>query len=723
MLTQNGIDALLSTSAEAGSSPTLQILGVYRLALDPTWLAATHETIRPECGDAYDIVLSDGVHKLKCVLSTALNARIYRGWMRLHSVVRVAGWRRLMDERLLGGSSQPVVVVISDLKAVRFPADGAGTEEPAYARVFAGGVIAASTDLSDDVPEVTFHASAQRGGDQHTTDEAPLLGKRRHYLRLDSDDVLLTERWTARTAEEAQQAAADEDDEDAQELPSIEAVPELARAKVSLTDEAAPRFESAPSRVLADGAPQGARLGRASSKKDIPPLVGRVTRLGPLKFFGGLHERSTQRYATSFTFWLCDATGELPVTVWNRKCEELYASLGRAQLVLVRGYRLGLWRTGFDEGQAEWRANVNTSNPTGSVRLLDDGMLADAWGDEVCARRIPIRMPPVSAATRAGLLRSAADLAAAAEERAAAAARLRLLDDEDADGADKVGDAATTWGYEPDVLAEARTPLVDLACVIVRAFAPFRMRISASQRRNVPRFVRARWLLVLLGEGGPPLPMLVYAHHVPPKAHTTALFPSDSGGALAAAPPLSLGRPRPVLIRHVAVGEGGEMLGGGGGVAGSSAADAVRAPAAPRQPVLRSAPGTHVLEFGEDALLPEGLECEGLDDLCVAWSDRLKELWAPACRVDASPPALRSPAGLGELCFTSLPPLPALRSASSGPALGGVRLQRLFSELAAAMAALHVNELAAVLVLANIGPEVSFAACSPAPLAAREPWS
>ena len=90
-----------------------------------------------------------------------------------------------------------------------------------------------------------------------------------------------------------------------------------------------------------------------------------------------------------FTFWLSDATGEIPVTLWNRRCkkgfcdfrtqrctphfltltkprcEELYLLLcavsTQQRLVHLSGYRLALWRcgleafltTGFDTEQEE----------------------------------------------------------------------------------------------------------------------------------------------------------------------------------------------------------------------------------------------------------------------------------------------------------------------------------------------------------------------------------
>ena len=496
-LTPGGIDALLQNSAEAGAAPVLQVVALYRLALDATWFAATHETVRPEGGDAFDLVLSDGVHTLKCVLSTALNPRIYRGWLRRHSIVRISSWRRLVDERLpVTGAPVAVVVFVNDLKAVWLPSEEPAAEEPAFTRVL--------PCIGQD--ELVPHPSASAAG-AVGDDAAPLLGQRQHYLRTDADEVLLTERWGALA-----QPAPDEDDEaEPGAVPAAEAVPELVHAKLRMTDEAVPSAQTAPSRVLGE-AP--AQRGRPRSKGDIPPLVGRIVRVGPLRFFGGLHERHAMRYAVCATVWVRDATGELPVTLWNRQCESLYMRLCRASLVVVRGYRLGLWRTGFDEGMTEWRANVNTTNPTGSVVAIDEGALADAWGDDVASRRLPPGQPPLTAATRTALVQAAADLAAARATADRSTDREAMNGDAAevpsfAPSEEGVGEAVTAWGHDPDVVGEACTPPVDVACVVVRAFAPFRQRLPTSARRPTVRFVRVRWLLVLLPDGDAPLPLLL----------------------------------------------------------------------------------------------------------------------------------------------------------------------------------------------------------------------
>ena len=119
-LTKGGVGTLLRALPEAGTSPVLQVAELRRLCLDASWMEQANEKDRPEMGDAFDVTLSDGEHKVKCALSTALNGKVYRGWLRPLVAVRVADWRHRVDERIDGAEGgSPAVVVITQLEAVR----------------------------------------------------------------------------------------------------------------------------------------------------------------------------------------------------------------------------------------------------------------------------------------------------------------------------------------------------------------------------------------------------------------------------------------------------------------------------------------------------------------------------------------------------------------------------------------------------------------------------
>lgn len=343
----------------------LQVVELRRLALDEQWLRATKEKDRPECGDAFDVTLSDGVHKLKCALSTSLNSKAYRGSLRLAVLVRVADWRRVEDERIDGTGRSPPIVVVTQLDQL-VPSNI--------------GVL----NNRDDDDDLVCHPDALAGGaaaQARQVGSLPLLGARKHYLRVDADEVLLTERWT--------QGAADDAADDGSGLPAAAECPVLSNANHDARPRAA---DSAAVRVMGDQAQQRRRAGAPTSKGANPPLVGRVLRVGPLLTHGGLHETTPLGFPTRFTFWLWDGTSAagLPVTVWNRKCEELYAKVCEATLVLVTGYRMAKWKVGFTDGACEWRAMINPSKPEGQV---GDGATTQSWSTNSVG---PARTPTLS---------------------------------------------------------------------------------------------------------------------------------------------------------------------------------------------------------------------------------------------------------------------------------------------------------------------------------------
>ena len=421
MLTSGGVGALLRSTSNDAEPPVLQVVEICRYSLDDKWMSQSKEKDRPALGDAFDVTVSDGVHKLKCALSTTLNGRVYRGWLRPVVAVRVADWRLVVDERIEGASSGAPIVVLTELEAVRV---GDADTDSAFPQPLPGIVnLREDEDELQVLPDALASAAEAQA---RQTGPLPLLGVRQHYLRLESDEVLLTGRWT-------QGADDDHVRGGAAPLPAAELCPRLCNAN----EDRRPRTaDESAARVLSDVQPR--RPGPLVSKGPPPPLIGRVKRVGPLLNFGGLHEPTALGFPTKFTFWLWDGTSEagLPVTVWNRKCEELYTKVCRASIVHVSGYRLGIWKTGFEEGQHEWRANVNPSKPDGKVVTVTTGEIGEAWGQSEARRRLP-ELPEARGATRSYLQTQArlraveASEAAEAERTAAEDARVAPRPSED----------------------------------------------------------------------------------------------------------------------------------------------------------------------------------------------------------------------------------------------------------------------------------------------------
>ena len=468
LLTPKGIETLLRPPATRGAAPTsvvLQTISIRRFALDESVFHATGETTRPDCGDAFDVTLSDGEQKLKCALSLELNPYVYKGWLSgVGQLVRVEGWKYLLrdDAASLGERTPPVVLLTKlahDLGEERPPrkmmvlnADGLGhpkAVEPPFGR-----------------PEWA-----------HTSEATPLVGVRQHYLRLDSDAVELGAPWEPREADTLREEyiAADgavtgsADDGDG----AIETL--LGRAQ-PLADVLR-WHERKPTNAEKRGA------GRPSTKEEPPAIVGRVIAKSALLHFGGLHERRAQPHATQFTLLLADASTArtpLSVTVWNGRCEEWYSSVGVGDALLLRGYRLNwqLRNAADPTAGGKYEVSLNTSHPTSRLLPLTDAEVDGGGGD---GDGLPdaLTLRPLRATDRGALAQLAARRAAAGES------------------------------------ADEET--VDVVGAVLKALPPFRLRHRAAADKSV-RFRRARWVVVLARGEAQPFPILLLEQHCEPRS-------------------------------------------------------------------------------------------------------------------------------------------------------------------------------------------------------------
>jgi len=190
-LTQGGTTLIASPQPHAGDGLVLQVLELLRYALDGEWFAATGETLRPECGDAFDVVVSDGIFKRKVTLSTTLNYHVYCGWLRPLAVVRVAAWRIVHDELHLPAPDEPSppLIVVTRLAAAPKIGEDALPAAPHVAR----GVITSQANLLQPKHATGLEALARSHNGEYDfarhVEPLPLFGARRHYLHIDSDDV------------------------------------------------------------------------------------------------------------------------------------------------------------------------------------------------------------------------------------------------------------------------------------------------------------------------------------------------------------------------------------------------------------------------------------------------------------------------------------------------------------------------------------------------------
>jgi len=201
-ITAGGVDTLRDALAERSEPPNLQVISLHRFMLDPTWHAETGVQVTSACGDAFDVVLSDGAHILKVVLSTALNELVYSGRLEPRGVVTVRGWEARADERALSASA-PDLIVVTQLEPVAAPA-AAGSSSAAPAA--ASSLVLDDYYVASERDGLTFAVAEPAAGAAPLArphrEPLPLAGRRRHYLKLRSDEVELTRRWAARAAPE-----------------------------------------------------------------------------------------------------------------------------------------------------------------------------------------------------------------------------------------------------------------------------------------------------------------------------------------------------------------------------------------------------------------------------------------------------------------------------------------------------------------------------------------
>jgi len=477
-LTEGGAALLHGGQAAAPRSadsrrPVLQVVELQRFALGNQFFDQSGEAQRPECMDGYDVTLSDGAHKIKCLLSTALNPLVYEGWLQLHGIVRVESWRNARDELDMAGT-RPAIVVLTKLDT-RTPVQGMTGDMPALMR---GPIGADPSWLPLLLPPDGEPATA-------LTRPLPLFGVRKHYLRLDSHEVLLTRDWAAHDYADHEwvmepDGHEHERPEDFSDFASLAA----ARGREEQQARVADRHPAVPPR---------------RGKRQTLPLLGRVESKGPLRFFGKLTEARPQPYAAQFSFWLTDSSSAdaTQVTVWNRMCERSYATLEVGDAVLIENYK---WSqklvSAADPGLGyTWEASLNTSGPAGKLLKLTSA-----------EEHALMQAPPPAAAPAAG--------PSDAPAPAPAPTRPRLLPL----SAPRLQTRSELLGLLEDNTADEEA--VDVLGLLLHAYPAHRVRrtswspagtsdvaiqhVAGSQHASeTTAFDRMRWLILLTrGHGG-----------------------------------------------------------------------------------------------------------------------------------------------------------------------------------------------------------------------------
>ena len=147
---------------EAKKAFTVKVLDIYRYAVDKSF-----PILDPNFSDAFDIVISDGRYKTKCLLSTSLNCLVYEHKLRKNSIVTVSEYSSLIDEKSL---EQTPYVILQRIEVVDFAPEN--TEDQAEGDI-----------------EFCDHATPNE------KQEKPLAASRGYYLPLWNDEDYFGAKW------------------------------------------------------------------------------------------------------------------------------------------------------------------------------------------------------------------------------------------------------------------------------------------------------------------------------------------------------------------------------------------------------------------------------------------------------------------------------------------------------------------------------------------------
>lgn len=163
MLTVGSISNIKTIAGkdEAKEKFTVKVLDIYRYIVDKSF-----PILDPNFSDAFDIVISDGRYKTKCLLSTSLNCLVYEHKLRKNSVVTVNECSSLIDEESL---EQATYVILQDLEILDFAPE--------------------NTEETHGEIEFCDHATPNE------TQEQPLAASRGYYLPLWNDEDYFGVKW------------------------------------------------------------------------------------------------------------------------------------------------------------------------------------------------------------------------------------------------------------------------------------------------------------------------------------------------------------------------------------------------------------------------------------------------------------------------------------------------------------------------------------------------
>jgi hypothetical protein len=355
--TENGVSLLYE---KPHRKLTLQIVEIRRYIVDGIFLRTVALT-EDKCPlhEAFDIVLSDGEKKTKCLLFPPLNELIYKHKLDLYYIVEVSDWEVRLDE--WKGASP--FIVIKDIVAAELErqpddilsvhAENEPWQEPQW---HPNALQQAMTHMkkreqvkklskvkkSLQLPSERVHEAEEKDKEALSDylSNRPMVGNRGSYVALECNDSVVGSQWKASTPKFTHYAKTLEDIfiDDHEEYATIREV---------------------KARYL------NQRNVSKKSKSSPPFLVARIFKKGPINNYAAITQKDN-RYPFNFAATIGDHTGRIDMVVWSSWCVRYYNTLQVGDVIIVRNYRI---QPAY-ERDGELELTVNPYNPVGDIRIL-----------------------------------------------------------------------------------------------------------------------------------------------------------------------------------------------------------------------------------------------------------------------------------------------------------------------------------------------------------------
>ena len=299
LIDENGVDTLSDNSRPMIENVNVQVLQIYRFLIDDEFEVRAGIVLDDETTTlfGYDIVVSDGRLKTKCLLHPNLNRLINRGELRVASIIHVVRAVGHVDELTVGASRH---VKLEDVQVLQHSTNNIFVRLPADRLSFRG-------------IETSERVRTSR----------PLFSAQLFYMPFGNEDCMSSAEYHL------------------QNLPNVLMADQFNMANSWKAEITCQKIDIS----VADFVPVGQLtlqdIMNASTNPSNTPLVARV--VSKSRLLGLVNGRRRKKCPFYFCLELMDGTVDHPlrIMVWETLCPRYFSCIRPGHIIRVKGYRLG----------------------------------------------------------------------------------------------------------------------------------------------------------------------------------------------------------------------------------------------------------------------------------------------------------------------------------------------------------------------------------------------